>query len=66
MYPVENVVIVVLEVVVAYTVEVMLVVVVAGLTPRNVEHKELPLWVFNALMESRLRQYKNLVVVSDE
>ena len=34
--------IVVLEVVVEYTVEVMLVVVVAVLTPRNVEQKELP------------------------
>jgi hypothetical protein len=50
MYPAENVVIVVLEVVVAYTVEVMLVVVVAVSTPRNVEQKEPPLLVSNALI----------------
>ena len=50
MYPVENVVIVVLEVVVEYTVEVTLVVVVAVLTPRNAEQKELPLLVSNALI----------------
>ena len=50
MYPVENVVIVVREVVVESTVEVMTVVVVAVLTPRNAEQKEPPLWVSNALI----------------
>jgi len=50
MYLGENAVIVVLEDVVAYTVEVMLIVVVAVLTPRNVEQKELPLLVSNALI----------------
>ena len=43
-------VIVVLEVVVEYTVEVMLVVVVAVWTPRNAEQKELPLLVSKALI----------------
>ena len=40
----------VLEVVVEYTVEVMLVVVVAVWTPRNAEQKELPLLVSKALI----------------
>ena len=43
-------VIVVLSVVVEYTVDVMLVVVVAVLTPRNAEQKELPLLVSSALI----------------
>ena len=42
--------IVVLEVVVRYTVEVMLVVLVAVWTPRNAEQKELPVLVSKALI----------------